>query len=103
MTRNPDGPAAKTLATMGAEVVPGDLDDAASLEHALEGAWGAYALQNTWEAGVEGEEEQGKRFAQLAAQAGIKHFVYASVASADQQTGIPHFDNKWRVEEVGRG
>ena len=102
MTRNPDGPAAKTLATSGAEVVPGDLDDAASLEHALEGAWGAYALQNTWEAGVEGEEEQGKRFAQLAAQAGIEHFVYASVASADQQTGIPHFDNKGRIEETVR-
>ncbi len=103
MTRNPDGPAAKTLATGGAEVVPGDLDDPASLEHALEGAWGTYAIQNTWEAGVEGEEEQGKRFAQLAAQAGVKHFVYASVASADQQTGIPHFDNKARIEETVRG
>ncbi len=102
MTRNPDGPAAKTLATMGAEVVPGDLDDPASLERALEGAWGAYAIQNTWEAGVEGEEEQGKRFARLAAQAGVKHFVYASVASADQQTGIPHFDNKGRIEETVR-
>ncbi len=102
MTRNPDGPAAKTLASRGAEVVPGDLDDPASLERALEGAWGAYAIQNTWEAGVEGEEEQGKRFARLAAQAGVKHFVYASVASADQQTGIPHFDNKGRIEETVR-
>ena len=31
---------------------------------ALAGAWGVYAVQNTWEAGVEGEEEQGKRLAQ---------------------------------------
>jgi hypothetical protein len=33
---------------------------------ALAGAWGVYAVQNTWEAGVEGEEEQGKRIAELA-------------------------------------
>ena len=103
MTRNPDSPKAQALAQLGAELVRGDLDDTASLERALEGVWGAYAVQNTWEAGVEGEEEQGKRFARLAKQAGVQHFVYASVASAHRQTGIPHFDNKWRVEETVRG
>jgi len=35
----------------------------------------------------------------LARKAGIQHFVYTSVASAQRQTGIPHFENKWRVEE----
>ena len=103
MTRNPNGPKAQALAQLGAELVKGDLDDTASLERALEGVWGAYAVQNTWEAGVDGEEEQGKRFAQLAKQAGVQHFVYASVASAHRQTGVPHFDNKWRVEETVRG
>ena len=34
---------------------------------------------------------------------GIQHFVYSSVGSAHRQTGIPHFDNKWRVEETIRG
>ena len=53
MTRKPDGDAAKALAALGAEVVAGDLDDAASLERALAGAWGVFAVQNTWEAGVE--------------------------------------------------
>jgi uncharacterized protein YbjT (DUF2867 family) len=28
--------------------------------------------------------------------------VYASVGSADRHTGIPHFENKWRVEQVVR-
>ena len=65
MTRNPDSEAAKALADLGAEVVRGDLNDTASLERALKGAWGAFAIQNTWEAGVDGEEEQGKRFAAL--------------------------------------
>jgi len=101
-TRNPDSAAAQALAKLGAEIAQGDLDDTASIERALAGAWGAYAVQNTWEAGVEKEEEQGKRFAQIARKAGIQHFVYSSVASAHRNTGIPHFDNKWRVEETIR-
>ena len=103
MTRKPDSDAAKALAGSGAEIVRGDLDDSASLEAALKGAWGAFAVQNTWEAGVEREEEQGKRFATVARTAGVQHFVYSSVGSAHRQTGIPHFENKWRVEETIRG
>ena len=103
MTRNPDSDAAKALAAAtGAELVKGELDDAASLKAALTGAWGAYAVQNTWTAGVEGEETQGKRLATAAREAGVQHFVYASVASADRKTGIPHFDNKARVEDLVR-
>ena len=102
MTRNPDGEAAKALAAAGARIVRGDLNDEASLRAALRGAWGVFAVQNTWEAGVEGEEEQGKRIARLAKEAGVQHFVYASVGSAHKQTGIPHFDNKFRVEETVR-
>jgi uncharacterized protein YbjT (DUF2867 family) len=103
MTRKPEGEAAQALAALGAEVVRGDLDDQASLEAALAGAWGVFAVQNTWEAGVEGEERQGKSFAQVAKQAGVQHYVYTSVASAQRNTGIPHFDNKFRVEETVRG
>ena len=39
MTRKPDSPAARELALLGAEIVQGDLDDAASLPAALDGAW----------------------------------------------------------------
>jgi len=59
-------------------------------------------VQNTLEAGVEREEAQGKRLATLAREAGVKHFVYTSVGSAHKKTGIPHFDNKWRIEETVR-
>jgi uncharacterized protein YbjT (DUF2867 family) len=102
MTRKPGEAEARALASLGAEVVAGDLNDAASLERALAGAWGAFAVQNTWEAGVEGEEEQGKRFAEVAEKSGVSHFVYTSVASADRDTGIPHFDNKFRIEQKVR-
>jgi uncharacterized protein YbjT (DUF2867 family) len=103
MTRKPDSAPALALAKLGAEVVAGDLNDTASVERALAGAWGAYAVQNTWEAGVEGEEQQGVRFAELARQQGIQHLVYSSVGSAHRNTGIPHFENKWRVEQKIRG
>ena len=100
MTRKPDSDAAKALSALGAEVVQGDLDDAASLERAFAGAWGVFAVQNTWEAGVEKEEEQGKRVAKIARDKGVQHFVYSSVGSADEGTGIPHFENKFRVEQT---
>jgi uncharacterized protein YbjT (DUF2867 family) len=103
MTRKPDSPAAQALAAKGIQVVKGDLDDAASLKQALSGVWGIWAVQNTWEAGVEKEEAQGKRIAQVAREAGVQHYVYTSVGSAHRKTGIPHFDNKWRVEETVRG
>lgn len=99
MTRKPESENAKALAALGAEIVFGDLNDAASLESALKGAWGVFAIQNTWEAGVEAEEEQGKLIAEVAKKNSVQHFVYSSVGSAHKNTGIPHFDNKWRVEE----
>ena len=103
LTRKPDSEAAKALEAQGAAIVQVELDDEVSVRKALQGAWGAYAVQNTWTAGVGGEEAQGHRFAKAAKDAGIQHYVYASVASADRKTGIPHFDNKSRVEDTIRG
>ncbi len=102
LTRKPDSDAAKHLASLGAEIVAGDLDDASSLAAALANTWGVFAVQNTWEAGVEKEEQQGLRLAKLAREANVQHYVYSSVGSAHRNTGIPHFDNKWRVEESVR-
>ena len=100
MTRKPDGEGAKALKSLGVEIVRGDLDDVDSLKAPLGGARGIYAVQNTWEAGVEREEEQGKRIARLARESGIQLYVHASVASAHRETGSPPFENKRRVEEI---
>jgi uncharacterized protein YbjT (DUF2867 family) len=102
LTRKPDSDAAKALAAKGAEIVAGDLDDAASLRAALAGVWGVWAVQNTWEAGVEKEEVQGKALAHLARESGVQHYVQSSVGGANRNTGIPHFDNKWRIEQTVR-
>lgn len=102
MTRKPIEEAAKALEAQGIEVMQGDFDNPYSLNKPLEGVWGVFAVQNTWEAGVEREEEQGKNFAKKAREEGVSHFVYSSVGSAHRKTGIPHFENKWRIEDVVR-
>src|SRR5260221_7925399 len=103
LTRKPDSERAAALARHGVDVVKGDLDDEATLRRALSGAWGVFGVQNAQEAGAEREEAQGKRLATLAREAGVEHYVYTSVGSAHKQTGIPHFDSKWRIEETVRG
>src|SRR5580698_9530830 len=102
LTRKPESERAATLARQGINIVKGDLDDEASLRRGLAGVWGVFGVQNAGEAGVEREEAQGKRLATLAREAGVEHYVYTSVGSAHKQTGIPHFDNKWRIEETVR-
>jgi uncharacterized protein YbjT (DUF2867 family) len=102
LTRAPDGARAAALARQGVDIVKGDLDDDASLRRAVAGAWGVFAVQNSLGVGVEREEAQGKRLATLAREAGVQHFVYTSVGSANKRTGVPHFDNKWRIEETVR-
>src|SRR5258708_11079054 len=100
LTRDVQSPAAHTLAATGVAVIQGDFDDRASLERALAGMYGAYAVQTPFQSGgVEGELRQGIAFADAAKAAGIQHLVYSSVGSADRQTGIPHFESKYQIEE----
>ena len=42
---------------------------------------------------------QGRAMADAAQRAGVRHFVYTSVAGADKRTGIPYFESKARIEE----
>ena len=79
------------------------MEDEAPLTHAMDGVYGVYSVQNWYPAGIEGEIRQGVRVANAAKRSNISLFVYSSVASADQRTGIPHFDSKFRIEETIRG
>ena len=87
LTRKPDSAPAAALARQGVDIVKGDFDDEASLRRALAGAWGAFGVQNALEAGAERKEAQGKRLATLAREAGVEHYVYTAVGSADKRTG----------------
>lgn len=99
LTRDTDKEAAKELADLGAEVVKGDLEDRPSVERALDGVRGVFSVQQFFEAGYEGEVRQGVQLADRAKAAGVEHYVYSSVGSAHRETGIPHFESKWEVEE----
>lgn len=97
MTRHPEKAAA--LAKAGAEIVQGDLTNQAVLQMALRGVNGVFAMSTPFEAGMDAEVRQGIMLADAAKQAGITHYVYTSVGSAHRQTGIPHFESKWKVEQ----
>ena len=99
LTRDPEKPEAGELAGLGAEVVSGDLEDRSSIERVLDGVHGVFSVQQFWESGVEGETRQGMKLTDAAKAAGVEHLVYSSVGSAHRETGIPHFDSKWEVEE----
>jgi uncharacterized protein YbjT (DUF2867 family) len=101
LTRDPDKPAARALAALGAEVVRADSDDAASLRAAFTGAYGVFSVQNYWlpNVGRDGEIRQGKLAADLAKEAGVQHLVYSSVGAAHRGMGQAHFDSKWQIEQ----
>ncbi len=96
--RDASKPQARVLADRGAKVSLGDLDDADSLRNAMTGCYGVFAVTMPSN-GPDVEVQQGKLVADLAAELGVKHLVFTSVASADRNTGIPHFDTKRQVEQ----
>lgn len=98
LTRHPEKPETRALAGHAVDIVQGDLNDPASLTRALDDVYGVYSVQD-WRDGAEAEIRQGINLADAANRAGVSHLVYSSVGSADQNTGIPHFDSKFRIEE----
>lgn len=101
LTRDVNKPAAQELKALGAEVVPGDMDDRAQLEAAFRGAYGVFSVQNFWlpSVGFEGEIRQGKDVADAAKAAGVQHLVYSSVGAAHRGMGQKHFESKWIIEQ----
>ena len=98
LTRNVTSPAAQQLVTLGTEVIPGDMDNAESIDQILKEVEVFYLMGNPMD-GVEAEVKQGIALADAANAANISHLVYGSVANADLDTGIPHFDSKYKVEQ----
>jgi uncharacterized protein YbjT (DUF2867 family) len=100
VVRDPAGAKVHALVAAGVEVVPGELTDAVSLAAAFRGAAAAYALTTPFQDGLAAEVAQGTAIIEAAARASLPHLVMASVASADRDTGIPHFETKARIEQA---
>lgn len=101
LVRDPNKDSAQALANAGAELAQGDLYDRASVDAALQGAYGVFSVQNFWlpDVGYEGEIKQGNLLADAAQAAGVQHFVYSSVGAAHRGMGQKHFDSKWVIEQ----
>ena len=97
--RRPDSPEAKELERLGAELARGDFDEPSTLEEAARGTDALFIVATPFEAGMEAETRHGIAAADAAKAAGVSHVVYSSVANADRDTGIPHFESKRKVEE----
>jgi uncharacterized protein YbjT (DUF2867 family) len=88
LTRDPDGPRARALAELGAEVVRADLDDPASLERAFAGADAAFCVTNYWEHfSTDRERAQAANLAAAAAATGVGHVVWSTLE--DTRTFLP--------------
>ena len=109
VTRNPDNPKAKELLAKGAELVQvKNMDDVASLEAAIKGAYGVFLVTNYWGMLAENpataydrEIAQGKAAGDLCKKVGVKHLVYSGLEYVKEIIGkpCPHFDAKGIVEK----
>jgi uncharacterized protein YbjT (DUF2867 family) len=100
LVRDPEAPGARELAALGALPVRGDLDDAEALRAAVAGTRGVFSVQPLSPDDPEAEVRRGIAVADAVHRAeGVEHLVYASVGGAERNSGIPHFETKWRVEQ----
>src|SRR5256885_7157215 len=93
----------KGLAAAGIEGVQGDLTQRASLTPLVRNVDGFFVVTTPFEPdfSVHPEKEvlQGTTAIDAAKAASMRHVVLTSVASADRNTGIPHFESKAKVEQ----
>ena len=99
LTRNSTSGAANRLRDRGVELAVGDLNDKDSLVRAARGTDAVFAMSTPSEQGAENETAQGMTITDAVKTAGVAHFIYSSVASANRATGIRHFDGKYAVEK----
>jgi uncharacterized protein YbjT (DUF2867 family) len=99
LVRDPQSPKVQDLRAKGVEAVAGSFDDPASIQRAARGINGMFLMGTPFQGGVDGETRQGIAAVDAAKAAAVPWLVYSSVASANQSTGIPHFESKFAVEE----
>jgi uncharacterized protein YbjT (DUF2867 family) len=115
ITRNTESDKAKALANLGAEVVAADVDDADSMNKALEGAHGAFFVTFFWEHfSPQKELQHATNMAKAAKAAGLEHVIWSTledtrkwVPLSDNRMPtlmdnykVPHFDSKGEADQV---
>jgi uncharacterized protein YbjT (DUF2867 family) len=95
-------PSLSRLHNSGVELVEADLDDLPSLNAAFEGVSAVYCHATAPDSAKPNPKEiaRAERVAQAAKQANVNHFVYNSAGGVDRNSGIPHIEQKYKVEQV---
>jgi len=109
VTRDINSDKAKDLTKFGAEVVSADIDDPATIQRALDGAYGAYFVTFFWaHYSPEKEKAEAATFAEAAKNAGLKHAIWSTLEDTrefvpltdnrmptlNEKYKVPHFDGK---------
>ncbi len=117
LTRNVGSDKANALAAAGAEVTQADIDDAASVKRAFEGASAAFCITNFWEHfSPERELAQARNMAQAAKAAGVEHVIWSTLEDTRRwvpltddrmptlggKYKVPHFDAKGEADQIYR-
>lgn len=93
VARDVNSEKAKELSRMGAEVVAGDVDDAASIERAFAGAHGAFCVTFFWaHFSPEKELTQARAMATAAEKAGVSHVIWSTLE--DTRLRVPLDDDR---------
>lgn len=98
LVQDPSKAASLQLRNSGVELVQGSFDDTNVIRAAMKAAHGVFSVLPA-NLSAEDEVRHGISIADVAAESGIDHFVYASGASVGNElTGVPRFDAKPRIE-----
>jgi len=115
VTRNPNSDKARELSKLGAELVKADIDDAATVQRAVDGAYGAYFVTFYWaHFSAEKEQAQASTYAIAAKKAGLKHAVWSTLEDTREFVSlndnrmptvmekykVPHFDGKGESDKL---
>ncbi|MDQ1311114.1 MAG: hypothetical protein QG601_2384, partial [Pseudomonadota bacterium] len=117
VTRDVNSDAARALAAAGAEVFAASLDDAAAVERAFAGAYGAYCVTFFWaHFSPERELAEARPMAQAARAAGLQHVIWSTLEDTRRwmqlddprmptlmgRYKVPHFDAKGEADQFFR-
>lgn len=114
ITRDANSDKAKKLASLGAELVTADIDDPASMQKALQGAYGAYFVTFFWDHySAEKETTEAQHMAEAAKTAGLQHVIWSTLEDTrewvplndnrmptlKEKYKVPHFDGKGEADK----
>ena len=93
ITRDSTSDKAQSLARLGAEVVSADIDDPASIQRVLQGAYGAYFVTFFWaHFSPEKEKTEARNFVEAAKASQLQHIIWSTLE--DTRQWVPLTDNR---------